>query len=112
MSRERRATRPTAQRAGNAGPIANHSPTQNTFGALPQPALTLDALGKKCPIPIIMLAERIGDVPVGHIVEVLADDPAAKTDVPAWCALKSHEFVAATELADVAGWSLLVRRSY
>ncbi len=75
-----------------------------------RPTLSLDALGKKCPIPIIMLAERIRDVTIGQTIEVLADDPAAKTDVPAWCALKSHEFVQSAEL--VRGWSFLVRRSY
>jgi tRNA 2-thiouridine synthesizing protein A len=74
------------------------------------PSLTLDALGKKCPIPIIMLAERVRDVAIGQTIEVLADDPAAKTDVPAWCMLKSHEFVRAVDLP--AGWSFLVRRSY
>ena len=30
------------------------------------PALTIDALGRKCPIPIIMLAERIREVPIGQ----------------------------------------------
>jgi len=78
--------------------------------AAPAPVLILDALGKKCPIPIIMLADRIGEVRVGQTVEVLADDPAAKTDLPAWCALKSHEFVRTAALP--AGWSFLVRRSY
>jgi tRNA 2-thiouridine synthesizing protein A len=76
----------------------------------PAPTLVLDALGKKCPIPIIMLADRIGEVRVGQTVEVLADDPAAKTDLPAWCGLKSHEFVRTAALP--AGWSFLVRRSY
>jgi tRNA 2-thiouridine synthesizing protein A len=81
------------------------------------PTLTLDALGKKCPIPIIMLAERIRDVEIGQVLAVLADDPAAKTDVPAWCALKSQEFLRADELpanyGDTRpGWSFLVRRSY
>jgi tRNA 2-thiouridine synthesizing protein A len=76
----------------------------------PAPVLILDALGKKCPIPIIMLADRIGEVRIGQTVEVLADDPAAKTDLPAWCALKSHEFVRTSALP--AGWSFLVRRSY
>ncbi len=76
------------------------------------PALTIDALGRKCPIPIIMLAERkrIREVPVGQIVAVLADDPAARTDVPAWCTIKSQEFVAAIDLP--TGWAFLVRRSY
>ncbi len=76
------------------------------------PALRIDALGRKCPIPIIMLAERIGEIAVGRLVEVLADDPAAKTDVPAWCGLKSHEFVGMSDLAGEAGWAFLVRRSY
>jgi tRNA 2-thiouridine synthesizing protein A len=74
------------------------------------PTLTLDALGKKCPIPIIMLADRIRDVAIGQTIEVLADDPAAKTDVPAWCTLKSHDFVGTADLPH--GWSFLVRRSY
>jgi tRNA 2-thiouridine synthesizing protein A len=41
---------------------------------------------------------------------VLADDPAARTDVPAWCSLKSHEFVLASDLP--VGWSFLIRRNY
>ena len=86
-----------------------------------RPALTLDALGKKCPIPIIMLADRIRDVRICQTIAVLADDPAAKTDLPAWCALKSQEFLRADDLATQrdptggpprTGWSFLVRRSY
>jgi tRNA 2-thiouridine synthesizing protein A len=42
---------------------------------------------------------------------VLADDPAAQTDVPAWCMLKSQEFVLATDLPG-DGWAFLIRRSY
>jgi tRNA 2-thiouridine synthesizing protein A len=73
-------------------------------------ALTIDALGKKCPIPIIMLAERIREVAIGQTIEVLADDPAAKSDLPAWCMLKSQEYLQTRELA--SGWAFLVRRSY
>ena len=80
--------------------------------AAPGPALRIDALGKKCPLPIIMLAEQIGEVSIGNVVEVLADDPATKTDVPAWCGLKSHEFLGAADLAATAGWAYRVRRSY
>jgi tRNA 2-thiouridine synthesizing protein A len=76
------------------------------------PALSLNALGKKCPLPIIMLAGRIGEVAVGQVVEVLADDPAARTDVPAWCGLKSHEYLGLSRLPDDGGWAFLIRRSY
>jgi len=89
---------------GPAGPAGPARP------ARPAPMLVIDALGRKCPIPIIMLAERIREVPIGETVAVLADDPAAKTDVPAWCTMKSHEFVALAELP--RGWSLLIRRNY
>jgi tRNA 2-thiouridine synthesizing protein A len=74
------------------------------------PVLTIDALGRKCPIPIIMLAERIREVPVGAVIAVLADDPAARTDVPSWCRMKSHEFAGAVDLPQ--GWALLIRRAY
>jgi tRNA 2-thiouridine synthesizing protein A len=74
------------------------------------PLLTIDALGRKCPIPIIMLAEQIRDVPVGGVIAVLADDPAAYTDIPAWCALKSHECVFRADLP--SGWALGIRRRY
>jgi tRNA 2-thiouridine synthesizing protein A len=73
------------------------------------PALTIDALGRKCPIPIIMLAAQIRDVPLGAIVSVLADDPAAYTDVPSWCAMKAQEFVYAQDLP--RGWALFIRRT-
>ena len=84
--------------------------TSPTGPAGPAPMLVIDALGRKCPIPIIMLAQQIRDVPIGGTIAVLADDPAARTDVPAWCTMKSHEFITITDLP--AGWSLLIRRSY
>ena len=78
---------------------------------VPTPLLTIDALGRKCPIPIIMLAERIREVPIGEIIAVLADDPAAENDVPAWCLMKSHDHVFTQPLAH-GGWSILIRRGY
>jgi tRNA 2-thiouridine synthesizing protein A len=76
--------------------------------APPAAALTIDALGRKCPIPIIMLAEQIRDVPLGAVVAVLADDPAAYTDIPSWCGMKSQEYVGYQELPQ--GWALFIRR--
>ncbi len=75
----------------------------------PVVALTIDALGRKCPIPIIMLAEQIGDIPLGAVVAVLADDPAAYTDIPSWCTMKAHEFAGYQELPQ-GGWALYIRR--
>jgi tRNA 2-thiouridine synthesizing protein A len=55
--------------------------------------ITLDCLGQRCPLPVIALARTIGRVPVGDVVRVLADDPAAANDIPAWCRMKGQEFV-------------------
>ena len=92
-----------------AVPAAPAAPAASAAGK-PRALVTIDALGRKCPIPIIMLAEQIRDVPVGAVIEVLADDPAAYTDVPAWCGMKSHEFVFRDELE--SGWAFGIRRRY
>jgi tRNA 2-thiouridine synthesizing protein A len=75
-----------------------------------EPSFVIDALGRKCPIPIIMAAQQINDVPVGAVIAVLADDPAAYPDIPAWCKLKSHDCVFRVDHA--TGWSFGIRRRY
>jgi tRNA 2-thiouridine synthesizing protein A len=47
----------------------------------------------QCPAPVIELARHINDVPIGELVQVLADDPAAVTDIPAWCRIKGHTYL-------------------
>ena len=56
-------------------------------------ALVLDQRGRRCPLPVIELARRIVEVPVGEVVRLLSDDPAAATDIPAWCVMRSQELV-------------------
>jgi len=55
--------------------------------------LVVDTRGLLCPVPVIELARRIRDVPVGGSVRILSDDAAAASDLPAWCALRGQEFV-------------------
>ena len=59
--------------------------------------LVIDALGRRCPIPVILLARRIGEVEVGQVVELWADDPAAEADVQAWCRMRRQELVDASD---------------
>ncbi|MFJ6859888.1 cysteine desulfurase/sulfurtransferase TusA family protein [Streptomyces werraensis] len=74
----------------------------------PDEALVVDALGRRCPIPVIELAKVIGDVPVGGLVRVLADDEAARLDIPAWCEMRGQKYVG-EQPAD-RGASYVVRR--
>ena len=53
----------------------------------------LDGRGLVCPAPIIELARHIGDVEVGELLGMVADDAAARADVPAWCRMTGQEYV-------------------
>ncbi|MFJ8919615.1 cysteine desulfurase/sulfurtransferase TusA family protein [Streptomyces sp. NPDC102415] len=76
--------------------------------AEPRASLVVDALGRRCPIPVIELAKVIGEVPVGGTVTVLSDDEAARLDIPAWCTMREQEYVG-EEPAD-RGSAYVVRR--
>ncbi|HVF19203.1 MAG TPA: sulfurtransferase TusA family protein [Mycobacteriales bacterium] len=77
-----------------------------------EPVLTLDTLGRRCPVPVIELARHITSVDVGAVVEVLTDDDAATIDVPVWCRMKGHTYLGAAPLdAPGKGRSLTVRRT-
>ena len=56
-------------------------------------SLELDCRGMLCPLPVIELAKRYTEVAVGEQVVVLADDVAARTDIPAWCRMRGQEYV-------------------
>ncbi|SFC07081.1 tRNA 2-thiouridine synthesizing protein A [Nocardioides terrae] len=70
---------------------------------------TLDCRGLPCPRPIIELARHLADVPVGDVLGVASDDPAARHDVPAWCRMRGQEYVG-EETAPDGVPVLLVRR--
>ena len=51
----------------------------------------LDARGLLCPLPVIRLARLARELRAGRSVLVLADDPAAESDIPAWARMRGHE---------------------
>lgn len=53
----------------------------------------VDARGKRCPLPVIELAKLVAAEPMATRVLVLATDPAAAHDIPAWCRMRGHRFV-------------------
>ena len=81
-----------------------------TPGLPDEPAVELDCRGLICPRPVIELARHLGDVAVGAVIAVVADDAAAAHDIPAWCRMRAQEYVGADHAADgVARY--LVRRT-
>lgn len=55
--------------------------------------VVVDARGLRCPLPVIRLARAAADRPPGSELVVLATDPAAAHDVPAWARMRGHEVV-------------------
>jgi tRNA 2-thiouridine synthesizing protein A len=64
----------------------------------------VDARGERCPLPVIRLARLVRERPDLTIVTVLATDPAAAHDVPAWCRMRGHRFVEARDEGDHAAY--------
>ena len=65
--------------------------------------IEVDARGLRCPLPVIRLAAAARDAPAGTLITMLATDPAARHDVPAWCRMRGHELREVTELSGGSG---------
>jgi cysteine desulfurase len=87
------------------GPGEERPPGERSAEEESSASLEINALGKLCPLPVIELGKRIGTVPVGSVIRVLADDPAARLDIPAWCRMTGQDF-----LGPESASSFLVRR--
>jgi TusA-related sulfurtransferase len=71
----------------------------------------VDARGLRCPLPVIRLAAAALGAAPGARLTVLATDPAAEHDVPAWARMRGHAVVG-SEYDEAAGtWSLTVEVS-
>ncbi len=46
---------------------------------------TIDALGLKCPQPILKIAVKAKELQQGDMLDVLADCPSFPVDIRAWC---------------------------
>jgi TusA-related sulfurtransferase len=57
----------------------------------------LDTLGLYCPMPIVKTAEKINDIKIGQVLEVISDDEGIKEDMPAWCKRTGNEFLRTEE---------------
>jgi TusA-related sulfurtransferase len=60
--------------------------------------IEVDARGLRCPLPVIHLATAARNAPDGTLITVLATDPAARHDIPAWCRMRDHELREMTEV--------------
>jgi len=53
-------------------------------------AKTLDAKGLACPMPIVKTKKAMDTINSGEVLEVLATDKGALSDIPAWAKSGGH----------------------
>ncbi|MEI8066298.1 MAG: sulfurtransferase TusA family protein [Actinomycetes bacterium] len=51
----------------------------------------VDARGKRCPLPIIELAQALKIINIGESLTLLSDDPATVADLTAWARMTRNE---------------------
>jgi tRNA 2-thiouridine synthesizing protein A len=54
----------------------------------------LDALGLRCPEPVMMVRLKIREMSIGQTVLVTADDHSTTRDIPSFCRFMDHQLVA------------------
>ena len=54
----------------------------------------LDALGLRCPEPVMMVRKTIRQMAAGETLLIIADDPATTRDIPSFCEFMDHTLIA------------------
>ena len=51
----------------------------------------------RCPLPVLKMERRLGELPPGAQLTVLATDPIAKIDIPLYCTQHGHACTTTSE---------------
>lgn len=55
----------------------------------------LDALGLRCPEPVMVIRKTVRKLEAGDLLEIIADDPATTRDIPSFCRFMEHQLIEA-----------------
>lgn len=55
--------------------------------------LTIDARGKKCPMPVLLTSKGIKQIQSGQIMLVQATDGGSRSDIPSWAKDTGNELL-------------------
>ncbi|MGA4879501.1 sulfurtransferase TusA family protein [Streptomyces lydicamycinicus] len=62
-------------------------------GLVPAADITVDGTGLLCVALLLRLRAEIAEAEPGTVVHVIATDPAAPLDLPAWCHMTGHHYL-------------------
>ncbi len=68
----------------------------------------MDAQGLYCPEPVMLLHNKVRDMAVGEVLEVIATDPSTQRDIPKFCKFLGHELL--HESAEASRFSYFIRK--
>ncbi|TET70932.1 MAG: sulfurtransferase TusA family protein, partial [Candidatus Aminicenantes bacterium] len=57
----------------------------------------LDCFGLLCPMPIVQTAQKIKEMKIGEVLEVISTDAGIREDMPAWCRQTGQEYLGLEE---------------
>jgi len=66
-----------------------------------KPDETIDCQGLFCPEPVFRTRLKLDEMKIGETLEVIADDPAAKSDIETLVKNLGHEILSITEEDDL-----------
>ncbi|WP_424931500.1 sulfurtransferase TusA family protein [Amaricoccus macauensis] len=69
----------------------------------------LDATGLLCPLPVLRARKKLLSMAPGTVLRVLASDPAARIDMPHFCAEQGHELLDVSEVTSPPAQAYRIR---
>jgi tRNA 2-thiouridine synthesizing protein A len=88
-----------------AAPAADAAPTSPRQGedadviSPPAEPIVIDGGDRACVALLLELRHRIRQLPAGTVIHLIAWDPAASIDLPAWCHLTGHVYLGSIRAA-------------
>lgn len=80
-----------SQLTHTASNMASETPFEQLFDSA---TTHLDALGLRCPEPVMMVRLNVRKLNTGDTLSVIADDPSTARDIPSFCRFMGHQLVA------------------
>ena len=68
--------------------------TDLTINSTTQADHTLDAMGLRCPEPVMMIRGTVRKMQEGETLLIVADDPSTTRDIPSFCRFMDHTLLA------------------
>ena len=92
--------------------VAPSRPVTATDPVVAQPIVpdkSIDCIGLFCPMPIVKTREALRPMAVGHVLEMLSDDPGSDPDMKSWARRSGNELLEVTKNGAV--YRFLVRKA-